>query len=325
MPHRRLPNSNATRDTALTVCKNKMGAVPVVAVPFAPAKGLQLTTQQPAYHALIATSNLAKFNQTLQSAVVAPLRYTARLWVSHGFQALINACIRGQFDKQVKNLYGMAIDAIKIPNLDAEAAIEQAAITYNDGEAARIAVGGDPITFPDLADINTHVDALNAANLIQSAYKMTYDEAQESLAASNPAVDLLVLQLWNSIEATYDTGNKPSLRRKAREWGVVYVPNPGEIPSGDDYSVIGKMTDAVSGLPLSEVELILTNGPLGVDYTTDADGMYYLQVVSSGSYNLTATLAGYEPFATVVEVIEGDVLELNISLTPIAPPAPPAG
>lgn len=324
MPHRRLPKSNPARDKALSTCKEKMDAVPASEVPFSNAKGAQLSTDQPAYHALIAASNLARFNQTLQSGVVAPLRHAARLWVSHGFQAMINACIRGQFDKQVKNLYGVPVDSTKGPKLDSESDIEQAAVTYNDGETARVSAGGVPITFPALADINTHVDAFKAANLIQSSLKMAYDRSQEALADANTNIDLLILQLWNAIEATYDTGDKPSLRRKAREWGVVYVPSAGEAPSGDDFSVIGLVTELGTELPLEHVELLLSNATLSETYITTADGMYFMPPVPSGTYELRASLVGYLTHISTVTVVEGEVTEQNISMKADTPPPPPA-
>lgn len=325
MPKRQLPKTNPSRDSALTACKDKMDATPEINRPFSAAKGVELTAQQPVYHGLIAASNVAKFNQTLQTGVVAPLRHTARLWVSHGFQALINACIRGQFNKQVKNLYGIAIDSTKGPDLVTESDIEQAAVTYNDGETARIAAGGTPITFPLIDDINLQVHDLKAASLTQSTLKDAYDAAQEDLAAANPAIDLLILQLWNSIEATYDTGDKPSLRRKAREWGVVYIPSKGETPTGDDYSVIGEVTDSETELPLQHVNLVLSNASLDVNYITNEDGMYFLQTVPSGTYNLEAKLDGYQLFTTQVEVIEGEIQELNIALVPeLLPPSPEA-
>lgn len=323
MPQRRLPRTFGERDKALTACNDKVVATPPAQVPFSGARITDLATNQPLFHSLIVAANNAKTNQTTQSALVAPMRHISRLWVSHGFQALINACIREQFPNAVKNYYGIPLDSSKVPVLSSDSDITQAAITYNDGEAARTAAGGVPITFPLLADINAQVDTFKAALQVQSTLKGLYDTAQENLTAANPAIDLLILQLWNSIEATFDTGDKPSMRRKAREWGVVYIPSPGETPSGDDYSVIGKVTDSVTGLPLANVNIKLQNGPVIETYVTDEDGMYFLPPVETGNYDLSADLAGHMPFMTPVAVVDGEVQEMNISLNPLIPPVPP--
>lgn len=300
-----------------------MDAISPEAPPFSAAKVAQLNTDQPAYHALIVASNTARSNQTAQSSVVAALRHTARLWVSHGFQALLNACIREQFPNSAKNFYGLPLDGNKGPVLSSDLDITQAAVTYNDGETARVAAGGDPITFPSLVGINAQVDGFKAAQQTQTTLMGVYDAAQEDLAATNTAIDLLILQLWNAIEAEYDTGDKPSMRRKSRKWGVVYIPSPGETPSGEDFSVIGLVKDMLSGLPLEHVELSLNNVSVSETYITMIDGMYFMPPVASGTYELKAILVGYLPFSTSVTVVEGEIQEVNISLQPDMPPPPP--
>ena len=49
-----------------------------------------------------------------------------------------------------------------------------------------------------------------------------YDLAQEVVADQRPAVDDLIKGLWDTIEFNLRTEEPSSLRRKAREWGVVY-------------------------------------------------------------------------------------------------------
>ena len=220
MPQRRLPRTNSARDRALSACKAKMDITDPANLPFNASKASQLTGSEAFYKGLINASNQAKYNQTMQSGVVAPLRTKARMWVNHGYQALINACLRGQFDKQTRVLYGVPVTSNAAPEMNTDEAIFQTAELYNTGENARVLAGGLEISFPSLIDINTQVDDFKAAVNTQSTLKDAYDAAQEDLAAANTQTDLFILQLWNSIEAAYDTGDKPSLRRKAREWGV---------------------------------------------------------------------------------------------------------
>jgi hypothetical protein len=242
--------------------------------------------------------------------------------VSHGFQALIDACIRGQFLNTVKNLYGLPIDGKAGPLLNSDLEITQAAVTYNDAESQRRLAGDVPISFPDLLDINVHVDAFKDGNQAQSILKGIYDEAQEALAAADPAADLLILRLWNAIEANYDKGDKPSMRRKCREWGVVYVPSKGETPSGEDFSVIGEITNAQTKLPLAYAQVTLSNGLVSHTFITDADGMYYIPPVDSGTYDLEVYLSGYVSAIKPLTVVEGEVQELNVLLTPDGPVPP---
>ena len=66
-----------------------------------------------------------------------------------------------------------------------------------------------------------------------------FDLAQEAVADQRPAVDDLIKDLWDTIEFNLRNEEASSLRRKAREWGVVYdeadeaePPTPPPTPPG---------------------------------------------------------------------------------------------
>lgn len=317
MPSRRLPRTNQARQSALRSCKERNDFTPPADSPLSATTTSNLNTGYPIYLNRLNTASNAKSNQTQQSALVVQLRDSARLWVSHGFQALINACLRGSFPNGVKNQYGLALDARAIPDMGTEQAILDAALAYETGESARTLAGGAPITFPSQMDITGAVNAFRNANLQQSVLKTAYDTAQEAVNELNPDADKVILRMWNEIETAFDTGDKPSMRRKAREWGVVYIPTSGETPTADDYSIIGAATDSLTNLPLANVvvELIGT----GVSYTTDADGKFYLPPITPGSYTLSASVVGYLPFMQPVTIVAGQVLQVGVVLMPTAP------
>ncbi|MCF8464575.1 MAG: carboxypeptidase-like regulatory domain-containing protein [Flavobacteriales bacterium] len=325
MPYRRLPQTNASRDRALSTCKEKMDATAVANRPFSPALAVELTDGQVDFLKRIDLVNAAKSNQTIQSAVVAPLHKVARFWVNHGYQALINACIRGQFPNGTKSKFGLTLDAMGGPNMDSDSKLSQAATTYIHAETTRRLDGDTPISFPDLADIELHFEAFRVANQDLSTLKLLYDDAQEALAAADSGADLLILRLWNAIEATYDTGNKPSMRRKCREWGLVYVPSKGETPSAEDFSVVGLVKDSETNEPLGNVRVSFLSNDVSDTFHTVEDGMYYMPRVASGNYLLEAYLAGYTAASLPVTIVEGEVQEVNFSLTPIVPPLPAEG
>lgn len=47
-------------------------------------------------------------------------------------------------------------------------------------------------------------------------------QSREQVADQRPAADLLIKDLWDTIEYRLRAETPASLRRKAREWGVVY-------------------------------------------------------------------------------------------------------
>lgn len=314
MPRRQLPRTNNDRLTAFRSANAKNAATPPVDSPLTAGTQTALAATLPVYNDLIKTANTARSAQLAATEAVAPLLRSARLWVSHGYQALINACVREEFSRSVLAFYGLASTATANPDLASEQDVMNAGAAFAQGETDRVAAGGDPITFPLPATIATKVAALGTAHQAQSALKTAYDDAQEAIAAKNPDADKLILKLWNEVETAFDTGDKASMRRRAREWGVVYVPSPGEAPSPDEYSMMGKVTSAANGAPLPDV--LLSIDGLGLSVTTDAEGRYYFATMPPGTYTIKVTLTGYQPQEPSATVVAGTITELDVALTP---------
>lgn len=78
------------------------------------------------------------------------------------------------------------------------------------------------MAMPSAAQMATAFSAYTSADATQSTAKTNYDLAQEAVASPRVATDALILDLWDTIEYNLRANDPPSLRRKAREWGVVY-------------------------------------------------------------------------------------------------------
>ena len=79
------------------------------------------------------------------------------------------------------------------------------------------------MAWPTIAQVNAAAAACAAAENIQSGAKDAYDDAQEAVANDRPTVDAAIKDAWDTIEFNLRADAPPSLRRKAREWGVVYI------------------------------------------------------------------------------------------------------
>ena len=71
----------------------------------------------------------------------------------------------------------------------------------------------------------------------------------------------------------------------------------------------GTVTDE-AGAPLAGVTVAIPSTPLE-PVTTGPDGRFRLDVVE-GTYELTATLAGYAPFATAVTITAGATTDVDV-------------
>ena len=303
MPTRRLANSNPTRFRALSIAKEMKDAVPPPSIiPFTVNTISRLDILYPLYKGKIEAAEAALQLQITLGEQIKAAKPQAEYLISDFFDALQRAIRRGVFDASVRTFYGLAANDGTIPPARTEADVSYWGGKAASGEAARIAAGGAPITFPGIAEVNTAVNNFKNLNVQQANAKITYETAQEAIAAQNPEVDKLILKMWNEIETTFDEGDKPSMRQKAREWGVIYVPTPGETPSPDDYSITGTITDAATGNPIHDAAIIINNTTVLVQ--TDEDGKYFIGVQAPGTYSLTIYKGGYQvkniPNVTVV-------------------------
>ena len=316
MPTRRKPYSTATRYKALKAGKEHKDMIPTPStIPYKSSTIASLDAFFPAYKAKIEAVEALLLQQTTLSAQMKTVRPKAELFVNHFYQALQNAIRRETFIPEVRTVYGLDANDGNIPVMNSEESISYWGDKAIAGENARVLAGGAPITFPGLPEVIAHLTAFNNLNFQQSEAKTAYDNGQESIAADAIIADELILRMWNETEAEFDKGDKPSMRRKAREWGVVYVPTPGEAPSPEDFSIMGTVTAQATGLPLEDVAIKVVE--IDEAYLTDADGEYFIPVLTAGNYTLEITKPGYEVETLPVTVTAGTITELDIELAPV--------
>jgi hypothetical protein len=305
----------------LRTAKDQKDALPPPPViPYTTGTITRLDAFQPVYRSKFLAVSAAKNAQTAATALVNESRQMG-IYLVHDFIEALNRAIRRKvFLPSVRSFYQLNVNDDTLPTINTEAQLITWGLNLKDGEAARIAAGGVPITFPAIADVDAAIDAFKNANHVQSNAKMQYDTAQEILAAENPEADKLILKMWNETETAFDEGDKASMRRKAREWGVVYVTNPGEAPGPDDYSIMGTVTDNATGNPINEAVVLLS----GTDIVelTDAQGKYLIPVQPPGTYTLTFYKNAYQIHEVRdIAVTETAIATVNAALQA----APPTG
>lgn len=314
MPKRLLPNSNISRYRALKAMNDRKAVTAPADVPIIPATIARFDTFYPGYKTKYLAVQAALTSQSGLTNQIKTAKILAGFFVADMIDALQNAIRRGTFDASVRGLYGLPVTEALRPEIITEQQVLDWGERVHDGETARIAAGGAPITFPSLAQVDAAVNAFKTLNLNQAAAKTTYDNAQEALAADNVEADKLILKMWNEMEAAFDEGNKPSVRRKCREWGVVYVASAGEVLSPDEFSITGKLSDSVSGVVLPNVLVHVQE--TDAFFTTDEQGDYFVGSLPAGSYTLQAHLAGFGEKELMAVVVAGAITTLNIALSP---------
>lgn len=312
MPIRQLPRTNSERMAAMQTIKGRLESPTLLSHPFRQATVDRLTAFFPVYAALLLDQRVAQSDQTGATVRLVKLRKMARIWVRQGYSSIIKAIVRGTFTRSVLSFYGLPLTAKGAPKMRSESAILSSATWLADGEAGRVAIGGTPIAFPSVAEIMVHADAFKVANLEQGTLKVAFADAQKAVAVANVEADRLILRLWNEIETAFDVGNPPNMRRKSREWGVVYVQGRAEPPSAETNAATGSITDAESGKALRAVRVQVIDHEYRIK--SNARGHYSLPLLEPGEHVLLFKLKGYTTVQRNITIVEGKMAQVDVTV-----------
>jgi len=230
MPFRRLPNTDAGRLQALQAASAKAATVPAGQLAFSAANKATLDTTLPLFGTEMAESGVALAGQTAATQAEDLQQARLTMWTSHFFQNLNMAIDRGVIPASARAFYLLDVSQESLPDMASETDLVLWAGRAVSGEAARVAAGGTAMPFPSATEVNTELTTYQTLRATQSTKKDTYAAEAEDVAALRPAVDALIRDIWDEVEFTFRHDAAPSLRAKAREYGVVYVSRPGEAP-----------------------------------------------------------------------------------------------
>jgi hypothetical protein len=236
MPFRQLPNTDATRISALDALLKKAATVPEAQRPYPAADHAQLVDFAPKFQREAQQAGTALSAQST-ATTQATLDFLAlQMVVSHYLQVFNLGVARGTFPRAARAHYQLDISSAALPDLVTQADVTLWAGRIVEGEAARLAAtpGAPAMAMPSAAEVQTAAAAYTASSLLQSEKKDAYDDEQDDVAALRPAADELITNIWDHIEFTYRKEPGPSKRRRCREWGLVYVTRPGEEPDPEE-------------------------------------------------------------------------------------------
>jgi len=231
MPYRRLPNTDDARLKALQTAKEKADSTDPAQWAFAAETKVRLDDIYTRFSREMQERGDALAGQAEASKEEDTTMQWAEKLMSHFWQVFNLGIDRKKYKASDRAFYQAPVNNEEHPWEQSEAEIVLWGKRLIDGEAKRIAAGGAPMTNPGIAEVQTAYDAFIVEHDKQSAAKDNYDSEQEDVEDMRPEVDEFIQNdLWAEIEFSFRREEPPSLRRKAREWGVVYVSRPGEEP-----------------------------------------------------------------------------------------------
>jgi hypothetical protein len=228
MPYRRLPNTDQARLRALRTAilqeENKNYGDQIISYK---------TILEAKNYLGVFEKQLNQYQQTLESQVSANKHYqqivhNARLYISHFIQVFNLSVIRGDIKKEHKLFYHLDQNIHIVPDLSTESALLNWGKCIIDGENERLRNGGLPIYNPTIAKVKVHYEVFKEYKSNQKLHQNTTNRNWEELVSLRKKGDLIILDIWNQVEAKYKD-EKPYTRYiKCQTYGLVYYFRKGE-------------------------------------------------------------------------------------------------
>jgi len=230
MPYRALPDSDATRTAAINaaVAKNAAVAAPDRLISAATATALASLATRWSQETGERAAALGR--QTASTSSLDRVGARLRMAASHFIQVYQLGVARGVFSPSGRASYELSVNEETVPDLAAESALLLWANRIVTGEARRTTnFSTEPaMAMPAASEVaDLLADYQNELSL-QTTAKDTLDAEQQDVADLRPEADALIKDIWDEVEFALRRLDPPSLRRRAREWGVFYALRPGE-------------------------------------------------------------------------------------------------
>lgn len=233
MPSRSLPHSDPTRTNALNTAFNKWNATAAPLRPFSSTQFDALVAQRTPWNQAAGAAATALSAQLKATSKAETLGGGLGQLISHFIQGFNLAVARGYYPASARAFYQLDGSDSDVPDISSHTDRLVWAQNIVNGEAARQTAEGaafKPMAMPAAAEISAALAAYQAAQAAASTAKDAFDLAQEAVQALRDGVDAVIVDLWDTIEYAYRHDDPTSLRRKAREWGVIYILRAGETP-----------------------------------------------------------------------------------------------
>lgn len=246
-------------------------------------------------------------NTPVKNAAISKLR----MFNSHFIQALNNAIDRGEILPNSRGHYNIDENDGAVPNMVKEQDVMTWAQNIVNGEAARVALGGVPLTQPSAAEIQAlRNDAQLKLNTQSTRYE-AYNLAQEELKALMAQADVLVREMWAEIESAFagdlDAGSR---RTKAEQWGVVYV-TIGAKKNKVQVTVLDSLTNE----PIENA--IVDFNLAGLEMTTASNGVAEGFEDYVGEDTLTVSHLDYVTQVIPVTLLEDEGFSITVLLVAV--------
>jgi hypothetical protein len=301
---RTLPKSSNSRFDALNAAKQKKDSTAPSGIAITAATSTRLDAIHTKFAAARNLLSIKRAESVLSTSQKEALQADTAMKSSHYIQVLNMHIAQKLFPEAYRAYYKIDTTSASVPSLKTEAEVVGLAQAIVDGEPSMITAGGVAIPFPTLTVVQAALTALIAKQKDQSTKKDATDAAEEAIAALNAEADAVIKKVWDEVETFWNEEPIEGLRRKSREWGVVYISD--EKPA----TITALIIDKATGKPIESATATIVSSDEVT--TTDATGAFTLKSGNEDAQILRIEKAGYAPKDINVTLVLGEVIGLGV-------------
>ena len=223
MPYRRLPNTDNARLKALKSAFNLGEKLPPFQLAYSQTTLQKIRHFLPEFESNIITQKNAFDNQVKNNCDYINSAKKVRLYISHFFQVLNLAIIRGELNPSTRKFFDIKENDKKIPSLLTETDIIFWAKKIIAGEQERVSRGLNPITNPTFGLVSVRYEKFLEAHRYQKSLQSTNARSLGKVAGLRKEADEIILNIWNEVEQHFSALSENEKREKASSYGLVYV------------------------------------------------------------------------------------------------------
>ena len=228
MPYRRLPKTDQARLHALQRAVQQAANAPYN------EQAINYRTLSEAQRFLMQFENqVAQYHANFDSKVSANRQYrhrvrNARMYISHFIQVLNLAVVRGEINRNQKELYKLNPKSNALPDLTTEEGLLEWGQNIIDGENQRIAAGGFAIYNPTINKVKVHYEMFKEDYTNHQLHKKTHSRVFEDTETLRKQADTIILSIWDQVEAFYKDELPYAKLQKCQAYGMIYYYRTGE-------------------------------------------------------------------------------------------------
>ena len=301
---RTLPKSSPSRYDALTAAKQKRDSTAAANIAITNATSTRLDAIITQFGAARNTLSIKRAESILATSQKDTALADTAMKSSHYIQVLNMHIAQKLFPQAYRAYYKIDTNSSSVPSIRLESEVVALAQAIVDGEPNMIAAGGTAIPFPKLAVVQAALTNLLAKQNTQSTKKDATDTAEEALAALNTEADAVIKKVWDEVETFYNEEPIEGLRRKSREWGVVYI-------SDEKQTIItATIVEKTTNTPIDAATATIVSSDEAA--TTDSAGLLSLTTGNEGAQVLSIEKAGYTTKEINITIELGKNIDLGV-------------